>query len=956
LNRLTVQATPQKVRYLVNGHLFYEDDDPSSTSPWLGLFARRTSQTAWRSVSIKGQPVIPRELQLSQGDRLEGWISSLYNESQPPRRTEESTDQWGNVNRVSAAVLARRGRPVGKPRSKKPRAEVKLDDYDWAASQGVLHGRRILPGATKRNYALGESSAPDIEASQSLLSYFRPLRDGDVLTYEFLYEPGQVMVHPALDRLAFLLEPAGVKVHWMTTGSDGPVGLPADNAAEEPGKGRGPMPLPLNPGQWNAVKLALGAARLSIELNGQLVYERAIEPTLGRQFGLFHFKDQTAAQARNVVLRGQWPSGLTKELLANLIAPDPSAPISEAFRRARHEVIGETFFALEAGDLVDKARALPADERFALLADWVLPSADHPLWRLEGEFSSTFPAPSLSTAKTPAVLGNGNGPVRAARLQTGGEPRAPAIELVEAAKTLAKLDELTARIEGIKLALSEHAAANERAKLALLGMIAGARGDDAAAAKALESIKPLLEKSSSDQPAWGRWPEMCLASSARSRPALRKPALALVTTMVEQVAKRKPTAVEKRTPREAWMRQVKHLLAQLRLAELGGPDAARTFGSDPEASLWARVTQTRGETRGEGYPIPHWSVRDNQLTHYPGHDRDLLYLAVPLRGEFQLDCETSSLPGEFIRVAYGGLAVGPKQDLKGLDRSQFGRPKGDIVVNPPLEKLGDWYAFRLAVKGGRLTASVNGRKVHDAPAPPEGDPWVTILSQGMETGTVRKLAITGNPSVPGKLNLSAMPDLAGWLADDYIETMSGDDVNWDKRGEEIVGRHVEDTPGNKQESLLKYHRPMLEDGQFEYEFFYDPGKVLVHPALDRLAFLLEPDGVKIHRLTDGSFERNGLEPDNTSNEPENRRGPASLPLKPTAWNRLVLRLSGDKATLELNDQVVYERTLEPTNQRYFCLFHYADETQVRVRNVTYEGNWPRSLPASMRLHEQSARQ
>ena len=60
---------------------------------------------------------------------------------------------------------------------------------------------------------------------------------------------------------------------------------------------------------------------------------------------------------------------------------------------------------------------------------------------------------------------------------------------------------------------------------------------------------------------------------------------------------------------------------------------------------------------------------------------------------------------------------------------------------------------------------------------------------------------------------------------------------------------------------------MLEDGQIAYEFYYEPGKVMVHPALDRLAFLLEPDGVKIHRLTDGAYERTGLTPDNTATSP-----------------------------------------------------------------------------------------
>ncbi len=140
---------------------------------------------------------------------------------------------------------------------------------------------------------------------------------------------------------------------------------------------------------------------------------------------------------------------------------------------------------------------------------------------------------------------------------------------------------------------------------------------------------------------------------------------------------------------------------------------------------------------------------------------------------------------------------------------------------------------------------------------------------------------------------------------------------------------------------------MFEDGRIDYEFYYDPGKALVHPALDRLAFLLEPDGVRVHRLTDGAYERSGLSPDNVRDEPENRRGPASLPLKSKSWNQMAVAIKGDKVTLELNGQAIFERTLEPANRRAFGLFHDADATQARVRNVIYQGDWPRSLPAGI---------
>jgi hypothetical protein len=140
---------------------------------------------------------------------------------------------------------------------------------------------------------------------------------------------------------------------------------------------------------------------------------------------------------------------------------------------------------------------------------------------------------------------------------------------------------------------------------------------------------------------------------------------------------------------------------------------------------------------------------------------------------------------------------------------------------------------------------------------------------------------------------------------------------------------------------------MLEDGEIRYEFFYVPGKTEVAPVLDRLAFLLDPEGVKIHWLTDARFDRTGLPPENVSVEPKHRRGPARLPLKTNGWNQLSLKLAGDTVTLTLNGEIVYERPLEPTNNRQFGLFRYIDETEARVRNVVYEGNWPHTLPASL---------
>jgi hypothetical protein len=153
--------------------------------------------------------------------------------------------------------------------------------------------------------------------------------------------------------------------------------------------------------------------------------------------------------------------------------------------------------------------------------------------------------------------------------------------------------------------------------------------------------------------------------------------------------------------------------------------------------------------------------------------------------------------------------------------------------------------------------------------------------------------------------------------------------------------------GSKLESVLRYARPMLEDGEIEYQFYHEPGKAMVHPTLGRLAFVIQPDGVMVHRLTDGPYERTGLEAGNLSAEPSRRRGPASPPLRPKSWNRLSFAVRGDVATITLNDVLIYEHPIERTNSRSFGLFHFADEGEARVREVHYRGGWPRAIPNAL---------
>src|SRR5207244_3468527 len=117
--------------------------------------------------------------------------------------------------------------------------------------------------------------------------------------------------------------------------------------------------------------------------------------------------------------------------------------------------------------------------------------------------------------------------------------------------------------------------------------------------------------------------------------------------------------------------------------------------------------------------------------------------------------------------------------------------------------------------------------------------------------------------------------LASWLP--YgVETVGSENGAWNRRGEELYGMGLyqqqnygyammaKKPPRTWQERALHYHRPLLEDGTVEYEFYYEPEKMQVHPALDRLCLLLESKGVRVHWLTDGVNERTDLKPDNAT--------------------------------------------------------------------------------------------
>ena len=164
-------------------------------------------------------------------------------------------------------------------------------------------------------------------------------------------------------------------------------------------------------------------------------------------------------------------------------------------------------------------------------------------------------------------------------------------------------------------------------------------------------------------------------------------------------------------------------------------------------------------------------------------------------------------------------------------------------------------------------------------------------------------------------------------------------------GAQIVGLKRSQFAGLSVESLLCYFRPLIEDGSIDYEFFYRPGEFHTHPALGHLAFLLEPDGVRQHRISDREYEVGEPSLGVEVSKAELIKSDRGLPLRPNEWNTVRLSIVGETLSLILNGERVLNRKLDKANSRRFGLFYFCDQSEVRVRNVVMRGDWPHQLPS-----------
>lgn len=627
-------------------------------------------------------------------------------------------------------------------------------------------------------------------------------------------------------------------------------------------------------------------------------------------------------------------------LIAVAMASFWLAPTSSA---SDQQVLSELFDDATVGRNVLAQRSrmarLSDEQRYRSLSDWVLPGESHLHFRMQGAYTPTDEAPGSMASKGFDQQSTGaSDDGHRTRIQSGGELVAPAFDLVDVAKKLGRLGELRTQVSEIETSNDSDA----RSKLSLLFLIELASDDIPAATAVLTQFFDALRVSDHSEVS-ERWPEtLALARGVRHTPRLK-----IAGEMLYLVYEKFVHDLHdwRGNGNEVWDNHFFTLLGIQQLREIDDQHVAE-LASPLSLKNWIPVRTPFARTRGKGLPHSYWKRDGQQVSSVSGHDKDYLMFRSPLTGNFEIECEVTSPLWRKTELLVANRWIEPHWGPSAFEIGRIRWQMSRIPLEPPRARLDEWSRFRAVVRDGDCAIYYNGRKIHEEAIPESCYPWIAVRSDARNLGSARNVRISGTPAVAESVNLALHNDLPGWTS--YQQRSVSKEGDWYRGVIDgdlcLIGNRKPDLAGTYCESLLAYHRPMLEDGTIEYEFYYEPEKTIVHPAIDRITFLLEPKGVDVHWVTDEKFDRTGLSPANRTTETANRRGDGPLPLKAQEWNKLRFTLQGDTVLLELNGELIYERPLEATNQRTFGFFNYVDQTEARVRNIVWRGDWPKQIP------------
>ncbi|WP_442505325.1 DUF1583 domain-containing protein [Novipirellula sp. SH528] len=596
-------------------------------------------------------------------------------------------------------------------------------------------------------------------------------------------------------------------------------------------------------------------------------------------------------------------------------------------------LFGEPLLQQNAVTVCQQTRELPLPQRFDALSRWVLPGHGHG-FRLRGAFRRSSTSLGQHETGVDSLVDLNACPESAWLLS-------PARELVQAASLLGQLADLQRQTEFFKPTSPEQAADQST----LLCMIEIELGDVAAVAGRLEDRFGWQRGSHNAASATERWPDLLMLWSAAANPLtshLVKEELFGVYADLSGYSSELELDVI-----NDYLRLLKGRCAEAELlAEQNQPPLAIASAK----SLYDVFSRSDAASHAAARPLTRFHIGADGAWKISGHEIDCLAYRGPLAGDFEVNAEVSTRPGAFTELMVQGTAVIPIHGGTHVGVAAMSKGNREIALDAKLEEIESVSHLRAVVGGGGSADHFfNGRRVFQTDEKHSLTPWVVLRSWRGTVSEIRNLHLTGEPQVPQSIDLLADPSLSGWAS--YYDPELGDGLGeWEtnignEQSIELISKPASGVRHSYHEDLIQYVRPLCWDANIAYEFQYHPEGIGVHPVLGRTVFLITPNGVRLHELTDGRFDKSQLRPDNVS-ELATQSSPSSLETEPKlGWNSAEMQIRDRRVTLTLNGQQVGQWELPTPESRKFGMFRYRDQTRAVVRNLRLTGDWPTALPA-----------
>lgn len=904
-DRRTMTITEDALSVYDNGHLVWTGQRRSKGSPWFFLSSSGGRHSCWRDFEISGTVTIPRQVLLADGFDLRGWSCSLLNQ-----------------NRCDALLASTQGERTDLTKS-----------HDWSCKAGLITGRKQSPP--------NEIQALTALSAQGLLQYDRPILSGETLTWEFEYQPQSILCHPSLGRTAIVLSERSAALHWIAATPDERFYFPVEQQVTIFEASERPL---LTPG-WNTGRIVVTDSGADVFINDQKVVtlptsQSAEVEGSGVQFGLFHYVHQTAAHARNLILQGPWPESLTPEEFSKIVSGERTrspAPRNTSTERTElnseqahwlQDLIDHRSAELATGQILQRTAAMPPAEKLTALKSWVMPDVLSPCWRLyavpgrrAGKLTSVDQSLALF-AKTRSV--------RSPSLTS------PTLELIELASEANQLQ--TLREEVVALMNEQQPAgpleSAHRGSERLAGAIMLALIDlRLAPAESPESLQQVITFAGTHAVAVTRsnlFGLLMLADATSQSPELSESTRKLLETL--------PNDVFVRSHQDKALRD---LVASLTSLVQIRQEVLKNEETVAPLSGWRAFRLLRAETRAAGLPEGLWIQRaDQSLQHVMGTSSDMITWPQLLGDGTQVECRLHAAGGRFPAVGFGGWDFQPNADDDSLHRSRAGRAEDERARPIPVVIDGDECNVRLTVANQTLVLTLNGRKVLEEPWASNRAGWLCFRAAENPGARISNLRIQSSESKLRSMQLDTSQDLDGWAApwfddDDVFPKNSPASMDWRSSQAQLVGIRRTILADTGSRSLLRYSRPLLENGTMTWSFFYSKGGRAAWPVIGDQVFVTESgEPPAIHALTGSSWETAAADfrpdrltpPDKVIAEPQ---------LLENQWNSAELQLNGGKALLLINDQPVMEQILDEENDRFFGVFHWNGETEAAAKDIEW---------------------